>query len=141
MVKTAQKDIEFQTALKTAIKLRAFGVQYSEIIEKVKNNKGENYWKTISACQKVVAKALHDDLNQTVEAGRNEIVARNERRILPLMEKFESNKSLLISKEIGRIDDSTAKLKGLYAPTKIESNTEKPSRILVEYADVNNLSE
>ncbi len=119
MAKTSAKNIEFQTALTSALKLRAFGVQYSEIVEKVKNAKGESYWKSISACQKAVAKALSDDLSQTVEAARNKIVVRNERRILPLMEKFEANKSILVSKEIGRIDDSTAKLKGLYAPTKL----------------------
>lgn len=138
MGKTSQKDIEFQTALKCAVRLRAFGVQYSEIIERVKNDTGESYWKSISACQKVVAKALADDLNQTTEAARNEIVARNERRILPLMEKFETGKSLLVSREIGRIDDSISRLLGLNAPTKIETNTDKPTKILVQYEDVNN---
>ncbi len=138
MSKTSKKDIEFQTALKSAIKLRAFGVQYSEIIEKIQDAKGESYWKSISACQKVVARALADGLNQTTEAARNEIVARCERRILPLMEKFENSKSLLVSREIGRIDDSIARLLGLNAPTKIETNTDKPTRILVEYEDVDN---
>lgn len=140
MSKTSAKDIEFQTALSSALKLRAFGVQYSEIIEKVKNSKGENYWKSVQACQKVVAKALADDFNQSVEAARNEIVARNERRILPLMEKFETNKSILVSKEIGRIDDSTAKLKGLYAPTKIaetdKDGNDKP-KVIVYLPDNN----
>jgi hypothetical protein len=125
MGKTSAKEIEFQNALKSAIKLRAFGVQYSEIIEKVKDANGENYWKSIQACQKVVAKALADDLDQAVEAARNEIIARNERRILPLMEKFENGKSILVSKEIGRIDDQIARLKGLYAPTKIAETDAK----------------
>ena len=119
MPKTSHKDIEFQTALKNALRLRAFGYSYSEIIEEIKNGSGENYWKSIQACQKVVAKSLADDFNQTVGAARNEIVARSERRISPLMKKFETNKSVLVSKEIGRIDDQIAKLKGLYAPTKI----------------------
>ncbi len=132
MPKTSHKSIEYQENLKAAIRLRARGVPYSEIIETVP------HWNSIQACQKAVAGALSKDFDNTVEAARNEIICRNESRIFRLMDKFDKNSSVIVSREIGRIDDSSAKLKGLFAPTRIEANTDKPAKILVEYTDVNN---
>lgn len=113
MPKTSPKDIEYKNLLKAAVKLRAEGIWYSEIIEKL------GHWNSISACQKAVAKALSADFDNTVEAARNEIVCRNETRISRLMDKFDKNNSVIVSREISRINDQIAKLKGLYAPTKL----------------------
>ena len=113
MSKTSHKNIEYQENLKAAIRLRARGVPYSEIIEELP------HWKSIQACQKAVASALSRDFDNTVEAARNEIICRNEARIFKLMDKFDKNSSVIVSREITKIDDQTAKLKGLFAPTKI----------------------
>ena len=99
--------------MKAAIRLRARGVAYSEIIETLP------HWKSIQACQKAVAGALSRDFDNTVEAARNEIICRNEARIFRLMDKFDKNSSVIVSREITKIDDQTAKLKGLFAPTKL----------------------
>ncbi len=113
MPKTSEKSIEYKDLLKKAIRLRSSGVPYSEIIETL------GHWKSVQACQKAVATALKQDFDNTVEAARNELVARNEQRIFQLMDKFAKNGSVLVSREITRINDQIAKLKGLYAPTKI----------------------
>ena len=134
MPKTSHKSIEYQENLKAAIRLRARGVPYSEIIETLP------HWKSISACQKAVASALSRDFDNTVEAARNEIIARNEGRIFRLMDKFDKNNSVIVSREITRIDDQTAKLKGLFAPTKIaetdKDGNDKP-KVIVYLPDNN----
>ena len=119
MPKTSPLCIKYQENLKAAIRLRARGVAYSEIIEELP------HWKSISACQKAVAAALSCDFDNTVEAARNEIICRNEARIFKLMDKFEKNASVIVSREITKIDDQTAKLKGLFAPTKITETDSK----------------
>lgn len=139
MPRTSPKDIEFIKALKKAIELRAFGVQYSEIIEQIKKADGEPYWKSVQACQKVVAKALEDDLDQSKELARNIILNRKDRQIFKLMDRFDKNGSVLVSREIDRVDDQIAKLLGLYAPTKIaetdKNGNDKPSKIIIEYVE------
>lgn len=113
MAKTSAKKIKYQNTLKAAVKLRALGVAYSEILEKL------GHWKSVQACQKAVATALGRDFDISVELARNEIIARNEQRIFKLMDKFEKSGSVIVSREITRIDDQTARLKGLNAPTKL----------------------
>lgn len=117
--RTSPTDIKYLKLIQDAIKLRVNGVSYAEIIEKL------GHWSSISACQKAVASALAKEHGLAIEAGRNEIVSRNESRIFRLMDKFDKNGSVIVSREITRIDDQTARLKGYFAPTKIAETDAK----------------
>lgn len=117
--RTSSTDIKYLKLVQDAIKLRVAGVSYTEIIEKL------GHWNSISACQKAVASALSKEHDLAVKTGRNEIVARNETRIFKLMDKFDKSGSVIVSREIGKIDDRTAKLKGYFAPTKIAETDSK----------------
>ncbi len=130
--RTSPNDIKYLKLVQHAINLRVAGVSYAEIIEKL------GHWSSISACQKAVAAALAKEHGLAVEAGRNEIVARNEARIFRLMDKFDKSGSVIVSREITRIDDQTARLKGYFAPTKIAETdvkgNDKP-RVIVYLPD------
>ncbi len=132
MSKTSAKEIEYQKKLAEAVALRLAKVPYDEIIETL------GHWNSISACQKAVAGYLKRNQTKIVEDSRSESIAILEDNILELRAKFKKNKSILIAREIRNQLREINLLQGNYAPTKIETNTEKPSKILVEYTDVNN---
>lgn len=129
---TSAKDIEYQEKLAEAVALRLAKVPYDEIIKTI------GHWNSISACQKAVAGYLKRNQTKVVEDSRSESIAILEDNILELRAKFKKSKSTLIAREIRNQLREINLLQGNYAPTKIETNTEKPSRILVQYEDVNN---
>lgn len=126
MAKTKAEKIQYQRSVQEAVRLRAIlAMPYSDIIEEVTDANKNPVWTSISACQKAVSIALATEFSETVETARQNIVTRNEKRVFDLMAKFEKNKSVLISREIGRIDDSTARLLGANAPVKIAETDSK----------------
>ena len=132
MSKTSAKDIAFQTLLAEAVALRLAKIPYDEIIATL------GHWNSIQACQKAVAGYLKKNQTKIVEDSRSESIAILEDNILELRAKFKKSKSLLIAREIRNQLREINLLQGNYAPTKIETNTDKPSKILVEYQNVDN---
>lgn len=132
MSKTTAKEIEYQTKLAEAVALRLAKIPYDEIIQTL------GHWNSISACQKAVAGYLKRNQTKVVEDSRCESIAILEDNILELRAKFKKSKSTLIAREIRNQLREINLLQGNYAPTKIETNTEKPTKILVQYEDVNN---
>lgn len=131
---TSAKDIAYQKLLTDAVKLRLAKTPYDEIISAL------GHWNSISACQKAVATYLKRNQTQAVDESRSEAIALVENLIFELTAKFKSNKSTLIAREIRNLNDQINRLQGNYAATRIEANTEKPARIIVEYSDLNNLA-
>lgn len=132
MAKTSAKDIAYQELLTNAVRLRLAKTPYDEIISTL------GHWNSISACQKAVAGYLRRNQTSAVDESRAEAIALLEDLIFELKTKFKVNKSTLIAREIRNLQREISLHQGNYMPTKIETNTEKPTKILVEYSDVNN---
>ena len=113
MSKTSAKDIEYQNLLAQAVALRTAYTPYDEIIKTL------GHWNSISACQKAVSTYLKRNQTKIVEDSRAESIALLEDLIFQLKAKFAVNKSVLIAREIARINDQINKLQGNYAPTKL----------------------
>lgn len=129
MGKTSHTDIEYQNLLTQAVRLRMSKTPYDEIIKTL------GHWNSISACQKAVAGYLKRNQSKRIAESRNEAIAILEDQIFHLRDKFKTNKSTFISAEIRKLVREISLLNGDYAPTRIEANTEKPQRILVEYVE------
>jgi hypothetical protein len=131
-IRTTPLEIEYQKKLTEAVALRLAKTPYDKIIQTL------GHWNSISACQKAVAGYLKRNQTRIIEDSRSEAIALYEDLIFELKTKFKKLKSPLIAREIRNLQREINLLQGNYAPTKIETNSEKPSRILVEYQDVNN---